>query len=279
MKTILFFFFGISIYYTAASQSNSHLESAMCGPIPAVCNPTSIHTGGLLGVGIIYFSLGQISNTSTSSSVVGYQDFTCSDSTFLNQGDSYQIELRTGQTYVESINTWIDFNNDGYFDPAEVIYFDPGSVYTHAANITIPVMGLLGTPLRMRVGSESEPFPPPDGCNNVQYGQYEDYTVYLNGPTGIGNNEKENSITFFPNPFHSEGRLEIGEWGLRNRDLAESYAVLKIYNSMGSLLREDKILNLNSYILHRDGLHDGLYFYELQSLNYELLATGKFIVE
>jgi len=81
-------------------------------------------------------------------------------------------------------------------------------------------------------------------------------------------------VIFSPNPFQNTARFEI-----KNSELKINGSLLKIYNSMGCLMREEKISNLNSYILHRDGLCDGFYFYELRSLNSEQMSSGKFIVE
>ncbi len=254
---------------------HSSSQQSMCGPIAAVCNPTSVNTGVILGVGITYFGMGQISKSSSNSSTVGYQDFTCSDSTELNQGDSYQVSAYTGQTYAEMVRVWIDFNNDGMFDSTELIFDDGLIVYVHAGIVTIPLTGQLGVPLRMRVGSEVEMYPPPDGCNDVQYGQYEDYTVYLNGPTDIPVINNINSISVSPNPFHQTTTIS----DRRQRQKATEKSLLKIFNSMGALVHEEDIPNVNSYILHRDDLSDGLYFFELQNENHELIGNGKFIIE
>jgi len=80
----------------------------------------------------------------------------------------------------------------------------------------------------------------------------------------------ENQISISPNPFHSEAKLQNVNWGACR---------MKIYNTIGVLIREEKILNLTSYTLHRDGLNDGLYFYELRTSSAEMIATGKFIIE
>jgi len=90
-----------------------------------------------------------------------------------------------------------------------------------------------------------------------------------------GLNTAETTLSISPNPFHSEAKLEYGEWG------PDSYrdGQLKIYNSKGILIREEKISNLNSYTLHREALHDGLYFYELRTLDQELIGTGKFVIQ
>jgi hypothetical protein len=93
----------------------------------------------------------------------------------------------------------------------------------------------------------------------------------------LGIHSKQNfsqTISISPNPFHTSASFEI-----KNLELEIKNCELKIFNSMGSLIRSEKILNLTSYILHRDGLSNGLYFYELRTNDSELLGTGKFIVE
>jgi hypothetical protein len=86
---------------------------------------------------------------------------------------------------------------------------------------------------------------------------------------------EKNSVNLFPNPFHANAtlKLENEKW------FEPGNCELKIYNSIGVLIRVEKISNTHSYTLDRIGLNDGLYFYELRTLNYELIGTGKFIVE
>jgi len=86
-------------------------------------------------------------------------------------------------------------------------------------------------------------------------------------------------IRLTPNPFHTTAKLKLNHDSYRD-DISEmrNYAI-KIYNTLGILVREEKILNLNSYVLHRDGLNDGMYFFELRNNRSEFLGSGKFIVE
>jgi len=87
-------------------------------------------------------------------------------------------------------------------------------------------------------------------------------------------NYEETTISIYPNPFHTASNLEL-ENG--NREIGK--CEINIYNSLGSLMRKEKIPDLNSYTLLRNDLNNGLYFYELRTLNYELLGAGKFIIE
>jgi hypothetical protein len=79
--------------------------------------------------------------------------------------------------------------------------------------------------------------------------------------------------TLSPNPFHSIATLNV------NSQFIMRDAQLKIYNSLGVLVRTEKISNPDSYILHRNGLSDGLYFYKVQTPGSELIGSGKFVVE
>ncbi|MEO8086660.1 MAG: T9SS type A sorting domain-containing protein [Bacteroidota bacterium] len=81
-----------------------------------------------------------------------------------------------------------------------------------------------------------------------------------------------------PNPFHATATLSI----IVQNALVDCQ--LKIYNTLGVLVREEKRLNISpdshgDYTLQRDGLNDGLYFYELRADNYEHISSGKFIIE
>lgn len=281
MKNIFLFYSTLFLFHSAFSQNAIQLNDqqlTMCGPIPSVCNPISIHT---VGGGITFFSLGQISNYSQDNSAGGYQNFTCTDSTSLNQGDSYQVQVTTGQTYVEVIRVWIDFSNDGNFDSTELVFGDSATVYSHNGYAAIPISGPLGVPLRMRVGSEVDLYAPPDGCSNVQYGQYEDYTVYLNGPTDISGLTNKPFFSLYPNPFHSKATFKALSVG---NAINVSNSRLKIYNSFGALVCEEEFLKnigngLPDYTIDRGNLSDGMYFYEIINAKNKLICIAKFVIQ
>ena len=84
---------------------------------------------------------------------------------------------------------------------------------------------------------------------------------------------KNTSITLSPNPFHTTAALEI-----KNEEFKIKNLELKIYDVMGRLVQQQIITN-QSTIINRVGLGDGLYFYQLRTNNYELIGSGKFVVE
>ncbi len=248
--------------------------TSLCGPIPAVCNPTTISGG--LGIGIYFVSLNQISNTSSNPPML--EDFTCTDSTWLVPGVAYPFEVHTGNVYEETLKAWIDFSNDGNFDPSELVYQDSALFYMHQGFITVPTNALHAfTPIRMRIGSEySGNFL--NGCNDAYYGQYEDYTIYYGMGIGINDKGIGSIIRISPNPFHSAARLQFSvPSSIPMKSEAQNYT-LKIFNSLGVFVREEVMASETSYILHRNLLFQGLYLFELSS-DHGLYARGKFVID
>lgn len=280
MKNIFFFFLAlVSASANAGNPSDGIIRaSSSCGPIPAVCYPATISGG--LGIGIYFVSLNQISNTSSNPPML--EDFTCTDSTWLVPGIAYNFEMHTGNVYEESSTVWIDFSNDGDFDPSEIVYHDSALIYMHQGLITVPTNAIhTFTPIRLRIGSESSGNLL-TGCNDAYYGQYEDYTIYYGMGIGINGPDKICPVSIAPNPFHTSACLKIGSAGAigtYGTKMELKNCSLKIYNSIGLLVREEVIESLSSFQLRRNSLSEGLYFYELTSSGSGLIGRGKFVVE
>jgi hypothetical protein len=130
---------------------------------------------------------GTLNDTSGSTSS-GYSDFTGS-SIFEpiqvgSTGNSLSItKIWNGSQFNEAVSVWIDFNRDGDFNDTGEKVFEAG------ANQTTPVSGSFSVPVsastgntRMRVimayygtsGTVQN-----DPCDNFQYGEVEDYDVFL----------------------------------------------------------------------------------------------------
>ncbi len=149
-------------------------EVASCSPGTAT-SASNGFKGGIYGV-----TLGTISTTS-SGDTAGYQNFYCTDSTELNLGQEYNIQITTGTSIAEAIKIWVDLNNDNIIsDPGELIYENSGTLTNHSGTLVIPVGATMDTPLRMRISSEwdgsSSPIEP---CSTPEYGQVEDYKVIV----------------------------------------------------------------------------------------------------
>lgn len=79
--------------------------------------------------------------------------------------------------------------------------------------------------------------------------------------------ELNSTFSFYPNPFHSTATF--------NSNTLK--AKLKIYNTFGKIERIETIIS-HSITINRNGLSDGIYFYQLVNEN-GLIANGKFIIE
>ncbi len=169
---------GSALNYTTTVQ-NPNFTTGL--PRAASCSP--ITTATCCNMGIYNVTFGTINNT-TGNATQGYQNYTATQSTFVNPGQTYSLSIQTGTSYAEYVSAWIDYNDDGIFQVGERVM--NGNLNTlpnrlHIVNVTIPANALVNKALRMRVGSEYSGYSAPQPCNNVSYGQFEDYTVKISG--------------------------------------------------------------------------------------------------
>ncbi|MEO8146596.1 MAG: PKD domain-containing protein [Bacteroidia bacterium] len=144
-------------------------------PLNASCSPVT--TGYCCSMGISHVVFNTINQISADGSA-GYEDFSCTNTTLM-VGISYPITVTTGNQYYENVKAWIDYNNNGIFEAAELVFTSLNHLITHTGNITIPGSATINTPLRMRIGSDYYSNSTPSPCTDVQYGQFEDYAVYI----------------------------------------------------------------------------------------------------
>lgn len=129
----------------------------------------------------------------------GYAQF--SHTFVLHQQDSLVLTVTPGfasQTYNEQIRVWADYNNDGDYDDADELVFDPGYAGTG------PFMGLWAVPAqarvgitRMRVAMQYNLTPP--GCGTLDYGEAEDYCLNILEFVGT-DPARDAQISLWPQP-------------------------------------------------------------------------------
>jgi PKD repeat protein len=123
----------------------------------------------------------QIGDFVNASDAAGYTDFT-GLTVQLTADESYDVNLTpgfSGSSYTEYWKIWIDYNKDGDFDDAgEEMFGGSGSIPV-SGTMYVPADAIPGE-TRMRVSMEwlSDPVP----CGNFDYGEVEDYTVFVNPP-------------------------------------------------------------------------------------------------
>ncbi|WP_369993796.1 M14 family zinc carboxypeptidase [Winogradskyella sp.] len=133
-------------------------------------------------------SLNGILNDTSSSTSSGYSDFTGSPIFAPIQigstGNSLSItKTWTGTPYNEAVSVWIDFNRDGDFDDTDEKVLEVG------ANQVTPVSGSFSVPVSASTGNtrmrvimtyyNSSGTTQNNSCDTFQYGEVEDYDVYV----------------------------------------------------------------------------------------------------
>ena len=102
-------------------------------------------------------------------------------------GVEYRIELIPGfssSTFEEQFSIWIDLDQNGVFeDSIELVYQTEFSSADVLDTISIPVEALEGS-TRMRVVMNDGAVQTPSPCNNIPFGEIEDYCIEL-GPAQI----------------------------------------------------------------------------------------------
>jgi hypothetical protein len=125
-------------------------------------------------------SLNTLNNETTSDN--GYGDYTSLPATSLTTGESYTIELApgfSGTAFSEYFKVWIDYDQDGIFDDAEVV-FDAGMASTEAVqgDFEVPVAAEPGL-TRMRVVMQFNTAGGPCSLSGLGFGEMEDYCVEI----------------------------------------------------------------------------------------------------
>ena len=141
------------------------------------CTPLVAHLNQDIGIGLV--QLGLINNASP----VGqnaYTDYTGTQNTTLDKLATYQLTIGRNTAF-NSMNrkVWIDYNIDGDFnDAGEEIAFEPSAnTVTYTKTFTIPLTAKTGG-TRMRIGTSLTSMPnTPCGVN--QYGEFEDYRIFI----------------------------------------------------------------------------------------------------
>ena len=195
----------------------------------AACTPTSTNECNCANtVNNVVFNT--ISNATSSSVNVAYTDFSCSQNTIVAVGSTYSlaVSLRGGGSGAESLNAYIDYNNNGVFeDPSERVASGSqpaSSSGTIMANVTIPGTAVTNTLLRMRIYGEAGTLSASErACGSAFFiGDVEDYGVYISNTVAAlsiaaapGNTiTYGTSVTFTPTPVNGGG-APVYSW-LRN---------------------------------------------------------------
>lgn len=177
------------------TQNNNGIDSIeqtytiFDGADPASCVAFLLVPNSTTPLGIRNVTFGSINNnTFNGQGFPAYEDFACSFSTTITQGQSYPISISTMSPLANTwVSAWIDFNDDGVFHTSERIFesigdtIHNGNAYIQNYNGTV-----FNKPLRLRVVSDwVNSSKGPQVCDTIVLGQTEDYSVVITAPQTV----------------------------------------------------------------------------------------------
>lgn len=147
-----------------------------------------------------------------------------------------------GQAEKFRVKAWIDYNNNGTFEDAELVtnYLSnnigsgQSSVYT--VDVIPASSAVQNTYLRVRIGVDaatrnSVNLPEFTSCSALQYGQIEDYAVKILGSLSTSDIKKDNSDTKI---VYLKGENKLQLFGNRNL----KFGTYQIYDMSGKLIQK-----------------------------------------
>jgi len=170
-----------------------------CNPaIPIINNPSNTQDAGVYEVkiednfnsvyigNVPYVYMDYSSGGYNSDGIRDYIDRSCTQEADLVAGNSYKFFLKSGPTSTgENTAIYIDYNNDGNFDPSELAYSHTGTAANELDSVilTMPTSTSLPSlvtclPIRMRVISDTGAI---SACGPLNVGQIEDYSLVIRG--------------------------------------------------------------------------------------------------
>ena len=144
---------------------------------PVACTPTTLNTGNY-ATGIDRVQFVDIDNAHTANDNDGLSDFSCSTQAVVTVGETNVLTITLNNGNPEYCQVYIDFDNSGTFESGEKVY-DSAPVVSgvHTTNLVVSDDVTPDTLLRMRVMSDYSPIG--GACSDVDYGEIEDYGVYV----------------------------------------------------------------------------------------------------
>ena len=211
----------------------------------------------------------------------GYEDFT-SISTDMQLGVTDTIFLKAGYTDPSNLaywRVWIDFNQDGVFNPSTEKVAQRRGLNEFFRLISIPSDAQLGE-TKMRVSMKVGSYPQP--CETFAFGEVEDYTVNIIDITAAVETAEENEstvnedeipteiqievdtretiqdfeVTLYPNPSYNETFLKIDTPSTINLEMS-------VYDHLGRLVVEQQLIDEELTRVDVSALPPGKYFMKL----------------
>jgi PKD repeat protein len=170
--------------YGTTSSTKNGFVIVSAGLSNSTCENTSNNTGNY-GYTISSVKFNAINGSSSSSNNGAWQDFSCSENTQVDQGQSYNLSVtvNSGSSgFGYEFIAYIDYNNDGAYSAGEQVMTNSiadNTSQTFVQSVTIPGTSNTGELLRLRVIGDAGTVT--SACESpLLAGDVEDYGVYIN---------------------------------------------------------------------------------------------------
>ena len=190
----------------------------------------------------------------------------------VNINAAYELKLSSvteqNDFFLKSYGAWIDFNHDGVFDADESILNIISNKLEVNQEFFVPNNAIIGT-TRMRVVLNNYESASP--CNNLAFGEIEDYCINISDDTQVDEYEGENeSINIFPNPAHEKISIRLPEKWLLNNEVS-----IRIFNAFGQLVCSHS--NKSELIVHTNNYAKGIYSVVVEDED-SIIGVSKLII-
>lgn len=242
----------INSSYCLTADCTDNYESDYC--LPTVSNTVEP---------ITYVGFADIDHNSDIDSNAAYEDFT-DISTEIVRGETYIISLEgdTAGEYTNYFTVFIDFDEDGVFNDTDEAYFvdneNQVSIYNSTGVDDIVATGEIIIPNSVSLGSKrmrvikSYGLATSNACDQISYGQVEDYTIEIVEDLSVENQVFDDFI-FYPNPVENQLNLKA----------ANAIEEVSVYNLLGQEVLASEPNQLQTQI-DLQGLAPAIYMMEVR---------------
>ncbi len=180
----------VTVSHKGAIQRTTQTYSLLISGVGGVAACASASTLGSTGANITQVTVGGINNASPAGACRTYTDYSALPAAKLPVASTVPVTITSGNCSGSDngrmAKIYIDFNNDGVFDPVtELAYQSPAAIQAgnFTGNMAIPATVVAGTYARMRVIVQETTDPSAiQPCGTYGAGETQDYKVVFGNP-------------------------------------------------------------------------------------------------
>lgn len=215
-------------------------------------------------------------NNTSDDEADGYGDYTTL-SIDLQRGRSYNVSLSPAYSnfsFTEYFRVWIDLDQNGSFSNNEMLFSnDQGTTSNATGTIDIPLTAGLGS-ARMRVTMTDGNSFPNNSCDDLQYGEVEDYCVTILLEDSVANAIEDLKGIFGMEAFPIPATNSLTIKSLNADNAASNILIMdaagRIVSSISSNTQTTQRLDVSN-------LAQGIYMIELHNKQAQIVGRTRFV--